>query len=321
MPQDIKGEQVFTYKGRGDILDEVNMRLLEELTRDPRLSMAELGRRIGMSSPAVTERVRRLEEAGVIRGYRLELDPAALGLPIAAFVRVRPDPGQLPRVAELARSIPEVVECHRITGDDCFILKVHFPAMDQLDRCLTVCCSTARRRPRLFSHHPSLAELFRCQIARRDGRVRLIGCHRVSARVIRIAGERSKSTLEKEPMGEREHNRESAPVGLVRVHTPALPRAAKLLARAFQADPLMTYAFPDVIRRERLLPLLIGWNVRFGNLYGEVYATSGWGASRFGSHQASRIQLPGACCGQACCQRHYGWTGRRYPVWPRFRSI
>ncbi len=136
MPQDIKGEQVFTYKWRGDILDEVNMRLLEELTRDPRLSMAELGRRIGMSSPAVTERVRRLEGAGVIRGYRLELDPAALGLPIAAFVRVRPDPGQLPRVAELARSIPEVVECHRITGDDCFILKVHFPAMDQLDRLL-----------------------------------------------------------------------------------------------------------------------------------------------------------------------------------------
>jgi Lrp/AsnC family leucine-responsive transcriptional regulator len=136
MPQDIKGEQVFTYKGRGDILDEVNMRLLEELTRDPRLSMAELGRRIGMSSPAVTERVRRLEEVGVIRGYRLELDPAALGLPIAAFVRVRPDPGQLPRVAELARSIPEVVECHRITGDDCFILKVYFPAMDQLDRLL-----------------------------------------------------------------------------------------------------------------------------------------------------------------------------------------
>jgi Lrp/AsnC family transcriptional regulator, leucine-responsive regulatory protein len=136
MPQDIKGERVFTYKGRGDILDEVNMRMLEELTRDPRLSMAELGRRIGMSSPAVTERVRRLEEVGVIRGYRLELDPAALGLPIAAFVRVRPDPGQLPRVAELARSIPEVVECHRITGDDCFILKVYFPAMDQLDRLL-----------------------------------------------------------------------------------------------------------------------------------------------------------------------------------------
>jgi Lrp/AsnC family leucine-responsive transcriptional regulator len=89
-----------------------------------------------MSSPAVTERVRRMEEAGVIRGYRLELNPAALGLPLTVYVRVRPDPGQLPRIAELARSIPEVVECHRITGEDCFILKAHVPAIDQLDRLL-----------------------------------------------------------------------------------------------------------------------------------------------------------------------------------------
>ena len=98
--------------------------------------MSELGRRVGMSAPAVTERVRRLEEAGVIRGYRLEINPAALGLPLAAYVRIRPDPGQLPKVADLARQLPEVVECHRITGEDCFILKVHFPAMDQLDRIL-----------------------------------------------------------------------------------------------------------------------------------------------------------------------------------------
>jgi Lrp/AsnC family leucine-responsive transcriptional regulator len=84
----------------------------------------------------VTERVRRLEEAGVIRGYRLDLNPAALGLPIAAYIRIRPNPGQLPRIAELAQQIPEVVECHRVTGEDCFVLKVHIPAIDQLDRLL-----------------------------------------------------------------------------------------------------------------------------------------------------------------------------------------
>jgi Lrp/AsnC family leucine-responsive transcriptional regulator len=89
-----------------------------------------------MSSPAVTERVRRLEEAGVIRGYRLDLNPAALGLPIALYIRVRPNPGQLPRIAELAQRLPEVVECHRVTGEDCFILKAHIPAIDQLDRLL-----------------------------------------------------------------------------------------------------------------------------------------------------------------------------------------
>src|SRR5215469_8651941 len=108
MSQDVKGKRVFTYKLSYEKIDAVNRRVLEELLQDPRLTMSELGRRVGMSSPAVTERVRRLEETGVIRGYRLELDPAAIGLPIAAYVRIRPNPGQLPRVAELAQQIPEV---------------------------------------------------------------------------------------------------------------------------------------------------------------------------------------------------------------------
>jgi len=98
--------------------------------------MSALGRRVGLSSPAVTERVRRLEELGVIQGYRLDLNPAALGLPLAAYVRIRPNPGQLPQIADLAQHIPEVVECHRVTGDDCFILKVYLPSIDQLDRIL-----------------------------------------------------------------------------------------------------------------------------------------------------------------------------------------
>jgi Lrp/AsnC family leucine-responsive transcriptional regulator len=136
VPSDERENRLFTYAPLHAALDAVNIRLLEELQREPRLTMTELGRRIGMSSPAVTERVRRLEEAGIIRGYQLELDPAALGLPLTAYIRIRPDPGRLPRVAELARSIPEVVECHRITGEDCFILKINFPAIDQLDRLL-----------------------------------------------------------------------------------------------------------------------------------------------------------------------------------------
>lgn len=136
MPHDVREDRCFTYVPASDAIDDVNARLLAELSAAPRLTTAELGRRVGMSSPAVAERLRRLEERGVIRGYRLELDPAALGLPIAAYVRMRPDPGQLPRVAELARAIPEVVECHRVTGEDCFILKVHLPAIDQLDRLL-----------------------------------------------------------------------------------------------------------------------------------------------------------------------------------------
>jgi Lrp/AsnC family transcriptional regulator, leucine-responsive regulatory protein len=136
MTQFSKKKQLFTYKPLNDYLDDVNLRLLKELNQDPRLTMAELGRRIGMSPPAVTERVRRMEESGIILGYRVDINPVALGLPIAAYIRIRPNPGQLPKVAELADQIPEVVECHRITGEDCFILKVHIPAMDQLDRVL-----------------------------------------------------------------------------------------------------------------------------------------------------------------------------------------
>ena len=115
------------------LLDEVNLRILDLLAEDARLGMPELARRVGMSAPAVRERVARLEQAGVIRGYRLELDPAALGLPVAAWVRLRPGPGQLPKIADLARGIPEVSECHRISGEDCFLLKVHVPSIEALE--------------------------------------------------------------------------------------------------------------------------------------------------------------------------------------------
>jgi Lrp/AsnC family leucine-responsive transcriptional regulator len=122
--------------GTADLLDETNVALLAELRADPRISMSALGRRVGMSAPAVTERVQRMERAGVIRGYRLEIDPAALGLPVTAFTRVRPAPGQLPKVAELARRLSQVSECHRITGEDCFLVRVHAATVPELEELL-----------------------------------------------------------------------------------------------------------------------------------------------------------------------------------------
>ncbi len=119
--------------GRSTLLDEVNRRLLAELQADPRISMSALARKAGMSSPAVTERVQRLERTGVITGYRIDIDPAALGLPVTAFARIRPSPGQLPKLAELAAALPQVSECHRITGEDCFLVKVHAPTVEQLE--------------------------------------------------------------------------------------------------------------------------------------------------------------------------------------------
>jgi len=103
--------------------DVTNRRILEELQGDGRLSLAELGRRVGLSPPAVAERVQRLERDGVITGYRATVDPRALGYALTTVIRIRPAPRQIPKVAELARETPEVIECHRITGEDCFFMK------------------------------------------------------------------------------------------------------------------------------------------------------------------------------------------------------
>jgi Lrp/AsnC family transcriptional regulator, leucine-responsive regulatory protein len=116
-----------------ELLDAINLRLLEELQADARLTMAELGRRINLSPPAVAERVQRLERAGVITGYHAEVDPKAVGYPIAVVVRIRPSTRQLHKIPDLARETREVVECSRITGEDCFFLRLHLRSMDDLE--------------------------------------------------------------------------------------------------------------------------------------------------------------------------------------------
>ena len=118
------------------LLDARNVELLSLLSDDPRMTTAAIARRIGMSAPAVRERIQRLEESGIIKAYRLEMDNHALGYPLLAFVRVRPMPGALPKIAALAQRLPEVTECYRVTGEDCFILKVHLATLEELDRIL-----------------------------------------------------------------------------------------------------------------------------------------------------------------------------------------
>jgi Lrp/AsnC family leucine-responsive transcriptional regulator len=115
------------------LLDAINRRLLDELQADARLTIAELSRRINLSPPAVAERLQRLERAGVITGYRAEVDPKAIGFPIGVIVRIRPFTRQLHRIPELARDVPEVVECHRITGDDCFFMRLQLRSLDDLE--------------------------------------------------------------------------------------------------------------------------------------------------------------------------------------------
>ncbi len=114
-------------------IDVTSYRLLAELQADARLSLAELGRRVGLSSPAVADRLARLERDGVIRGYHADVDPRALGLALSAVIRVRPAPRQLRPVAELAQETAEVVECHRITGEDCYVLRAHVRDVEHLE--------------------------------------------------------------------------------------------------------------------------------------------------------------------------------------------
>jgi Lrp/AsnC family leucine-responsive transcriptional regulator len=113
-------------------LDEIDHQIISELVADGRIPLAELGRRIPLSPPATAERVRRLEQAGVITGYRAEVNPRALGYPLTAIVRVSPTAGQLRKIPELAADIPQISECHRITGEDCFFIELHLRSIEEL---------------------------------------------------------------------------------------------------------------------------------------------------------------------------------------------
>lgn len=116
-------------------MDETDWHILRELQIDARLSYAELGRRVGLSSPAVQERVRKMEDYGIITGYRVEIDLPKAGYPLSAYVRV----GNLPstdgkRVLELSEAMPEVLECHHITGQDCFLIKIAATSIPHLEQ-------------------------------------------------------------------------------------------------------------------------------------------------------------------------------------------
>src|SRR3954452_14109340 len=112
--------------------DEIDRKIINELQNDARLSYAELGRRVGLTTPALIERVRKLEDAGIITGYRAEIDPAKIGFPIIAFIRMSitgVDYGHIIDVAEVSN---EILECHRGTGGDSFIMKVAVSSFEHL---------------------------------------------------------------------------------------------------------------------------------------------------------------------------------------------
>lgn len=112
--------------------DEIDRKILHEMQVDARTSYAELGRRVGLTTPAVIERVRKLEDAGIITGYRAEIDTSKIGLSITAFVRMSITGVDYSHIIEVAEQSNEVLECHRGTGGDSFIMKIAVSSVEHL---------------------------------------------------------------------------------------------------------------------------------------------------------------------------------------------
>jgi Lrp/AsnC family leucine-responsive transcriptional regulator len=128
MPSEQRNNERRTF----DLLDATDRRMVAELYGDARLRVAELGRRVGLSPPAVAERLRRLIDSGTLR-LQAEVEPRALGYGICAIVRVSPGTRDLKLIPDVARRLPQVTECYRITGEDCYFLKLYLRSIEELE--------------------------------------------------------------------------------------------------------------------------------------------------------------------------------------------
>jgi Lrp/AsnC family transcriptional regulator, leucine-responsive regulatory protein len=118
------------------MIDDIDRAILQALLIDARLSLKGLARQVGLSSPSVAERLQRLKERGVIQAFTIEIDPRALGYEVQAVVRVRPLPGKLRVVQKLLEDTPEICECDKVTGDDCYVVRLLARSIEDLDRVL-----------------------------------------------------------------------------------------------------------------------------------------------------------------------------------------
>ncbi len=120
----------------GHLMDRVSWRILGLLQENARISFSEIGRRVGLTSTAVAERMRRLEDARIIRGYRVDIGTDLLGYTMTVFIRVAVRPGSSAQLVRLAETMPEVLECYRITGDDSYLLKAVVTSVQHLEQVL-----------------------------------------------------------------------------------------------------------------------------------------------------------------------------------------
>lgn len=115
------------------LIDDIDRQILACLAQDARLSLKVLSGKVGLSSPSTAERLKRLEEKGVLQGYGARINLAALGYSLQALVRVKPLPGMLHKVEKMIQALPECIECDKVTGEDCFVMRLVVRSIDQLD--------------------------------------------------------------------------------------------------------------------------------------------------------------------------------------------
>lgn len=136
------------------MLDVVDQRILEVLLRNARISLKELALQVGLSSPSVSERLRRLEERGIVCAFTVEIDPHALGYQLQAIVRIRPLPGKLHIVQKVIEDTPEFCECDKVTGDDCYIVRLFVQSLERLDTILEPIIGNAETHTAIVKSQP-----------------------------------------------------------------------------------------------------------------------------------------------------------------------
>lgn len=135
-------------------LDDIDRRIIAALAADARISLKELAGIVGLSSPSTSERIKRLEDRGIIRAFTIDLSPEALGYTLQAMVRVRPLPGELHVVQRLIADMPEVVECDKVTGEDCYIVRLHVRSIGELDTLLDRIADKAETNTSIVKSQP-----------------------------------------------------------------------------------------------------------------------------------------------------------------------
>jgi Lrp/AsnC family transcriptional regulator, leucine-responsive regulatory protein len=139
---------------RNVVLDEIDRRIIATLAADARMSLKELAARAGLSSPSASERLRRLEERGIVTGFTVEISPKAMGFELQAVVRIRPLPGMLHAVERLLQDTAEIVECDKVTGEDCFVARLYVRSMEQLDSILDSMSAKAETNSAIVKAQP-----------------------------------------------------------------------------------------------------------------------------------------------------------------------